>query len=126
MARKSIKVGIMPFKEMRARTIAIARGKHKPAPDEPRIWFSSLKSLASVLSEDNQALLQAIREHNPESIAELQKLTGRAASNLTRTLHTLERYGLVELQSTPVEGRGGRAPVKPVVLADGVDFELSF
>jgi predicted transcriptional regulator len=126
MTRKAIKVGIMPLKEMKARTIAIARGKYKPAGNEPKVWFSSLKSLASVLSEDNQALLQAIREHNPESIAELQQLTGRAASNLTRTLHTLERYGLVELQAATVEGKGGRAPVRPVVLADGVDFELRF
>ena len=126
MARKSIKVGIMPFRDIKARTIAIARGTYKPSPDDPKIWFTSLKSLASVLSEDNQALLQAIREHNPESISELEGITGRAASNLTRTLHMLERYGLVELQAVPVAGRGGRAPVKPVVLADGVDFELSF
>ena len=56
---------------------------------------------SSALSEDNQALLQAIREHHPESIAELQEITGRAASNLTRTLHTLGRYGLVELQAAP-------------------------
>lgn len=82
--------------------------------------------LASVLSEDNQALLQAIRDNNPESIAELEKITGRAASNLTRTLHTLELYGLVELQAAPVRGKGGRAPVRPVVLAVGVDFQLSF
>jgi predicted transcriptional regulator len=126
MARKALKVGIMPLDEMKARTIAIARGRLKPAADEPRVWFASLKSLASVLSEDNQALLQAIREHNPESIAELQKLTGRAASNLTRTLHTLERYGLVELQQGHAEGRGGRLPVRPVVLADGVELELRF
>jgi hypothetical protein len=38
----------------------------------------------------------------------------------------LERYGLVELQAARVEGKGGRAPVRPVVLADGVDFELRF
>lgn len=126
MARKSIKVGIMPYREIKARTIAIARGTYKPSPVDPKIWFTSLKSLASVLSEDNQALLQAIREHDPESISELERITGRAASNLTRTLHMLERYGLVELQAVPVEGKGGRAPVKPVVLADGVDFELSF
>jgi predicted transcriptional regulator len=126
MARKSIKVGIMPYRDIKARTVAIARGNYKPSPDDPRIWFTSLKSLASVLSEDNQALLQAIREHNPDSISALEKITGRAASNLTRTLHMLERYGLVELQAVPVEGKGGRAPVKPVVLADGVDFELSF
>jgi predicted transcriptional regulator len=104
MARKSIKVGIMPYRDIKARTIAIARGTCKPSPDDPKIWFTSLKSLASVLSEDNQALLQAIREHNPESISELEKITGRAASNLTRTLHMLERYGLVELQAVPVEG----------------------
>ena len=126
MARKSIKVGIMPYRDIKARTVAIARGNYKPSPDDPRIWFTSLKSLASVLSEDNQALLQAIREHNPDSISELEKITGRAASNLTRTLHMLERYGLVELLAVPVEGKGGRAPVRPVVLADGVDFELSF
>lgn len=127
MANKVLKVGIMPYREMKARTLAIARGQYKPRPDEPKVWFNSLKSLASVLSEDNQALLQAIREHNPGSIAELEEITGRAASNLTRTLHTLERYGLVELKpATPIRKAGGRAPLKPVVLADGLDFQLSF
>lgn len=126
MSKKSIKIGIMPLRDIRARTIAIARGQYKPAPNEPKVWFTSLKSLASVLSEDNQALLQAIRENNPESIAELETITGRAASNLTRTLHTLELYGLVELQPAPVKGKGGRAPVRPVVLADGVEFQLNF
>ncbi|MGQ0545542.1 MAG: HVO_A0114 family putative DNA-binding protein [Betaproteobacteria bacterium] len=122
-----MKVGIMPYREMKARTLAIARGRYKPRPDEPKVWFNSLRSLASVLSEENQALLQAIREHNPESIAELEQITGRAASNLTRTLHTLERYGLVELKPAACAAKaGGRAPLKPVVLADGVDFELSF
>jgi hypothetical protein len=37
MARKSIRVGIMPLRDIKARTIAIARGKYKPAPEEPRI-----------------------------------------------------------------------------------------
>lgn len=127
MAKKVMKVGIMPYREMKARTVAIARGRYKPAPGEPRVWFSSLKSLASVLSEDNQALLQAIREHNPESITELEEITGRAVSNLTRTLHTLERYGLVALKPVKTSRKkGGRAPLKPVVLADGLDFQLSF
>jgi predicted transcriptional regulator len=127
VAKKVMRVGIMPYREMKARTIAIARGEYKPRPDEPKVWFSSLKSLASVLSEDNQALLQVIREHDPQSIAELERITGRAASNLTRTLHTLEHYGLVELRpGGPAQKAGGRAPLKPVVLADGVDLQLSF
>ena len=127
MARKVMKVGIMPYEVMKARTIAIAKGKYRPSPSEPKIWFTSLRSLASVLSEENQNLLQAIREHNPESITELEKITGRAASNLTRTLHTLERYGLVVLEpAKPKKIKGGRSPLKPVVLADGLDFRLSF
>ena len=127
MAKKVMKVGIMPYRDMKARTIAIARGRYKPSPGEPKVWFTSLRSLASVLSEENQALLQAIREHNPESIAEPEEITGRAASNLTRTLHTLERYGFVALETTTrARKRGGRAPLKPVVLADGLDFQLSF
>ncbi len=127
MARKVMKVGIMPYREMKARTIAIARGRYKPSPDEPKVWFRSLRSLASVLSEQNQALLQAIRERNPESIAELEKITGRAASNLTRTLRTLEHYGLVALEpAKAAAGKAGRARLKPVVLADAVDLEMSF
>lgn len=127
MNKTTIKVGIMPYRDLKARTLAIARGELKSSPEEPKVWFTSLKSLASVLSEDNQALLQAIREHHPKSIAELEQITGRAASNLTRTLHTLERYGLVELvPAAPVKGKGGRVPLKPVVRADRVTFEVSF
>ena len=37
------------------------------------------------------------------------------------------RYGFVALKTTaPARKRGGRAPLKPVVLADGLDFRLSF
>ena len=124
----------MPYEEMKSRTIAIAKGKYKPAAGEPKVWFSSIKSLANVLSEENQALLQVIREHGPESISELERLTGRRASNLTRTLHTLERYGIVSLKAAQTGGaisfkaarRGGRAPLKPVLTVDAIDLKLSF
>lgn len=134
MTVKTLKVGIMPYEEMKARTIAIAKGKYKLAAGEPKVWFSSIKSLANVLSEENQALLQVIREHNPESISELERLTGRRASNLTRTLHTLERYGIVSVKEARTSGaisfktarRGGRAPLKPVLTADAINLKLSF
>ena len=131
MAAKTLKVGIMPYEEMKARTIAIAKGKYKPAAGEPKVWFSSIRSLANVLSEENQALLQVIREHNPESISELERITGRRASNLTRTLHTLERYGIVSLNKARTDGftsarRSGRTPLKPVLTADAIDLKLSF
>ena len=97
MRTKTIKVGIMSKEEYKKRTIAIARGEYKPKKDEPKVWFESIKSLAQILSNENQKLLQIIIKNQPKSLTELEKLTGRAKSNLSRTLKTLQRYGIVEL-----------------------------
>ena len=101
-----------------ARTLAIARGEYKPRPGEPKIWFETIQSLAQVLSEENQALLQIIAERKPESIRALEDLTGRKSSNLSRTLHTMEAYGIVELV------RKGRKVVRPVAKA--LHFQVDF
>ena len=95
--RRTMVIGIMPPEAQRARTIAIARGQYKPAKNEPKIWFSSMDSLAQVLSDDNQRLLRTIAEQSPSSIAELADKTGRKSSNLSRTLTKLAQYGLVAL-----------------------------
>jgi predicted transcriptional regulator len=57
-----IKMGFMPQKEIRERTLAIVRGEYKPSPDEPKVWFISTRSLAEILSDENQVLLQLISE----------------------------------------------------------------
>lgn len=74
---KAITIGIMPQARIRARLLAIAKGEYKPKPGEPKIWFTSMRSVAEVLSDDNRALLQMIRETRPESLAELAERTGR-------------------------------------------------
>jgi glycosyltransferase XagB len=40
-----------------------------------------------------------IRRGQPRSLTELAKLSGRAVSNLSRTLHSMERLGLVEFRA---------------------------
>lgn len=95
---KTIKIGIMSQKEIRERTLAIASGEYKPRPDEPKVWFTSIRSLAEVLSDENQALLQVIMDKKPASIRELSDMTGRQSSNLSRTLKTLSAYGFVKLE----------------------------
>lgn len=65
---------------------------------EPRIWFTSMKSLAEVLSDDNRALLHVIMETRPASISALAETRGRKPSNLSRTLKTMSNYGIVELK----------------------------
>ena len=107
---KKLVIGIASQDAIRARARAIARGEHRPAPGEPHIWFTSMRSLAEVLSDDNRSLLRTIREEKPESLQRLAELTGRAPSNLSRTLKTMERYGLVEMRRQDRQ-------VRPVVKA---------
>jgi predicted transcriptional regulator len=95
---KAIVIGIMPQEKIRQRILAIARGDYQPRPGEPKVWFTSMKSLAEVLSDDNRALLKVITETEPESISALAEVTGRKPGNLSRTLKTMSHYGIVELK----------------------------
>ena len=57
---KTMKIGIASYADFKARTMAIARGELKPGPDDPRLWFTSIESLARVLSDKNRALLDLV------------------------------------------------------------------
>lgn len=114
----TLRVGIATYEEMKARTMAIARGQHCVAPDEPKVWFTSTESFAKVLSAGNQELLAVISEKNPGSLDELAHITGRAKSNLSRTLRTMESYGLVRLE------RGARGRIMPRITHDQVELVL--
>ncbi|MBA2657784.1 MAG: transcriptional regulator [Tatlockia sp.] len=118
-------IGIMPLEQYKARTIAIAKGKYHPQTNEPKIWFTSMKSLANVLSEENQQLLKLIITLKPQSVSELEELTGhkRKANNILRTLRKMEQYGLVQLTENNKPHRG-RAPLIPTALFD--EFSIQF
>jgi predicted transcriptional regulator len=94
---KTIVIGIMPQDKIRERMLAIARGEYRPAPEDPKVWFTSMKSLAEVLSDENRALLKVITDTKPKSISALAEITGRKQGNLSRTLKTMSYYGLVDL-----------------------------
>jgi predicted transcriptional regulator len=115
---KTLHVGIATYEEMKARTLAIARGEYQPAAGEPKVWFRSAESVARVLSDRNRALLGIIAESTPESLARLAELTGRKKSNLSRTLKTMERYGFVQLR------RGARGSVIPRVPYQRISLTL--
>lgn len=125
---KKVIIGVMSLEDYKKRTLAIAKREYKPAKDEPKIWFSSMKSLAHVLSEENQQLLKLIIEKKPQSIAALEPLTGRKANNILRTLRTMQHYGFVNLeeQETTTTKRAGRKPLVPKVVYDVADIKLDF
>lgn len=105
----TLRIGIASPEQMKARTLAIARGELEPAPNDPKIWFTSPESFAKVLSDRNRALLTEIAATHPASLHELAARTGRSPGNLSRTLRTMERYGLVRLH------RGERGRIRPEV-----------
>lgn len=77
---KALRVGIASYEDMKARTMAIARGTLRPKAGDPKVWFPSTESLARVLSAKNRALVATIREAQPESPACSAALTGRQKS----------------------------------------------
>jgi predicted transcriptional regulator len=114
----TLRVGIANYDEMKALTMAIARGERKLGPREPRIWFPSTESFAKVLSAGNCELLRVIAEKAPGSLDELAALTGRKKSNLSRTLKTMANYGLVRLE------RGMRGRIAPKVVHKRIELDL--
>jgi predicted transcriptional regulator len=97
MTKKTIKIGIISRENYKNRTMAIARGQYKPKRGEPKIWFESVQSMAQVLSSENQELLRIIKKQKPESLKQLEAVSGRKRSNLSRTLKTMSHYGIVDL-----------------------------
>jgi predicted transcriptional regulator len=114
----TLKVGIATYEEMKALTLAIARGQRKLARREPKVWFPSTESFAKVLSAGNRDLLRMIAEKSPGSLEELAALTGRKKPNLSRTLKTMASYGIVQLD------RGPRGRIAPKVVHDRIELEL--
>jgi predicted transcriptional regulator len=115
---KTLKVGIATLEDMKNRTMAIARGQLKPAKGDPKVWFTSPESFARLLSNKNRALLNVITATQPDSLQDLAASTGRKASNLSRTLRTMERYGFVRLH------RGARGKIRPEVPYRAISLTL--
>jgi predicted transcriptional regulator len=82
---KAVVIGILPQEKIRERVLSIARSEYKPKPSDPKIWFTSMRSLAEVLSDENRELLKVIQKAKPQSISSLADLTGRKTSNLSRS-----------------------------------------
>lgn len=94
--KKVLKVGIATVQEQRARSLAIAAGTRQRGNDEPNVWFPSVSAMARVLSDENMALLKAVREQQPDSMDALAQVVGKHAPNVSRSLHAMAAYGLVE------------------------------
>lgn len=111
-------IGIASVEAYKARTMAIARGELKLTAQSSKVWFPSIESFARILSDRNRELLAIIAAKKPVSLQALADLTGRAKSNLSRTLRTMERYGLVRFD------KGQGRALAPRVVYDDIRLDL--
>lgn len=95
--------------------VGIRSGPVSPDPgpiEGPTVWFESWRQLAGVLSDENRQLLKTMCSAQPQTVAELAKLSGRAPSNLSRTLKNLQAHGLVRLHRA-----NGARSIRPEAIA---------
>ena len=93
---------VQGLRSLRDEMKAVARGEKPAPPDAARPSFNSVDAVIRLLTPENRRLLALIRDHKPQSVAELVQLSGRAQPNLTRTLAKLEAAGFVVMT---VDGR---------------------
>jgi predicted transcriptional regulator len=121
------------FREFKDFTLAVARGERQVDPNEPKIWierrpgdtdsetvvrFASLEAGAKLLSAKNRDLLRLIATREPKSVTELADMANRAPQNVQRTLHRLNKAGIVRLS------RGEGRAVRPTLIARKVHIEI--
>src|ERR1035441_469893 len=108
---KTLRIGIASYEDMKARTMAIARGKLKPKPGDPKVWFTSTESFAKVCRTRTAPCSRRSRRRIRFRLQELAGRTGRKASNLSGTLKTMEHYGFVRLHRGSADGSGRKCPI---------------
>ncbi|MFB6309017.1 MAG: helix-turn-helix domain-containing protein [Haloarculaceae archaeon] len=93
---------------------AIDDGTEVPAHPS-RLTVESLETFGRVFRPTNLELLEAIAEHEPESIRELARIVDRHPPEVTENVTELADYGLVELEEN------GRAK-RPRVWYDEIEI----
>ena len=55
-----LKVGIMPREQFQKRVLDVTAGRKKLSKDDPKVWFSSMKSLDQSMSDNSDRLLKRL------------------------------------------------------------------
>lgn len=90
---KIIRVGIATQEEIQKRTVDIAAGRIKPQPTDPKIWFTSLRCVSTLLSDENRGVLRVISTSKPDSITHLAEITGIKQQRLSHILNKMAIMG---------------------------------
>lgn len=102
--------------DLEERLETIDAGEDVP-PGEPTLSIEDLATFGRIFRSTNLELLEAIVEHEPESIRELARFVDRHPPEVLENVNELTDYGLIELEQ---HGQSKR----PVVWYDEIDIDL--
>ena len=91
--------------------------------DRSEYDLSGINQLRQLLSNEKAKILNAIKTQNPESLYQLAKFLKRDFKAVIRDIKVLEKFGLIELKE---ESKGKRKRLKPLVVIDNLQINISF
>ena len=97
----------------RGRTLAKAADHGDVIRSSTVVAFEDVESLLHVLTEKRVLLLRQVKE-TPTSISLLAKKLKRDRSSVTRDVHVLERFGVIEVTEKPLPGHGRQKWITPL------------
>ena len=89
----------------RGRKLAQLADRGRPIPESRIIAFEDIESLLHVLTEKRVLLLKQVK-NTPASITDLAKSLKRDRSAVTRDVHVLEQFGVLQVTEKPLPGHG--------------------
>lgn len=111
-----VHIGPRPDRNDLEETLAAIDAGDDVSASPSRLTVESLGTFNRVFRPTNLELLQAIAEHEPDSIRQLARLVDRHPPEVTENVTELENYGLIEVET---DGRAKR----PRVWYDEISVE---
>ncbi|MCL4458182.1 MAG: MarR family transcriptional regulator [Nitrospirae bacterium] len=105
MRVKKIDIGIKGLKESLKDFAEVWKKLEagKKVKREEGIYFDSIDTMRSVLTNNRLLILKTIRERRPQSVYELAKMLDRDLKNVNQDLKMLSEIGLVTLEKTEAD-----------------------
>jgi predicted transcriptional regulator len=110
-----VQIGTRPDRSELKDSLASIDDGEDVESEPSRLVVESLETFGRVFRATNLELLEAIAEHEPDSIRELARLVDRHPPEVAENIAELEDYGLVRIE---VHGRSKR----PRVWYDGIEI----
>ncbi|NLV08353.1 MarR family transcriptional regulator [Halomicrobium mukohataei] len=110
-----ITIGTRPDRSGLEETLGAIDAGEDVASQPSRLSIESLATFGRIFRPTNLELLEAIVEHEPDSIRELARLVDRHPPEVTENVNELADYGLIELEEN------GRAK-RPIIWYDEIEF----